>query len=66
VQVRVNGTVVAKGASAVDGTGAFDVTARPTAAGRRLLSPARALRGTVQTSLAGTASVRSTLALRAS
>jgi subtilisin family serine protease len=66
VKVRVNGTVVAKGASAVDGTGAFDVTARPTAAGRRLLSAARTLRGTVQTSLAGTASVRSTLALRAS
>ena len=66
VKVRVNGTVVAKGASAVDGTGAFDVTARPTAAGRRLLSAARTLHGTVQTSLAGTASVRSTLALRAS
>lgn len=65
VNVRVNGTVVAKGKADVDGTGAFDITARPTPAGRRLLAGGRALRGTVQTSLAGTTSIRSRVALRA-
>jgi subtilisin family serine protease len=65
VDVRVNGTVVATGRAAVDGTGTFDVTARPTAAGRRLLGRGQALRGTVQTSLAGTASIHSRVALHA-
>jgi subtilisin family serine protease len=65
VKVRVAGKVVAKGSAAVDGTGTFDVTARPTAAGRRMLGAGRALRGTVVTSLAGATSVHSTLALHA-
>jgi hypothetical protein len=65
VKLRVNGTLVAKGKAAVDGTGAFDVIARPTAAGRRLLAGGQALSATVKTSLAGTASVRSTVALSA-
>jgi hypothetical protein len=65
VNVRVRGTVVARGSAAVDGTGAFDVVARPTAAGRRLLARGRALSGVVETSLAGASSVRRPLALRA-
>lgn len=65
VRIRVGRTVVARGSSPVDGTGAFDVVARATPAGRRMLGRSRSLRGTVETSLRGTASVRSRLALRA-
>ncbi len=65
VKVRSGGSVVARGSAAVDGSGAFDVIARPTAAGRRMLAAGRALRGTVTTSLAGATSVRSALALSA-
>lgn len=65
VRIRVGKTVVARGSAPVDGTGAFDVVARATAAGRRMLARGRTLRGTVETSLAGAGSVRSRLALRA-
>jgi subtilisin family serine protease len=65
VQIHVGRTVVARGSAAVDGTGAFDVVARATAAGRRLLAGPRTLRGTVETSLRGAASIRTRLALRA-
>jgi len=65
VRIRVGRTVVARGSAPVDGTGAFDVVARPTAAGRHLLARSQTLRGTVETSLRGTASTRSRLALRA-
>jgi subtilisin family serine protease len=66
VQIRVGRTVVARGSAPVDGTGAFDVVARATAAGRRLLAGSRTLRGTVETSLRGAPSIRTRLALRAS
>jgi hypothetical protein len=65
VKVRVNGTVVAKGKAPVDGTGAFDVMARPTAAGRRLLARGHALSGTIEAQLAGAASIRTRVALSA-
>jgi subtilisin family serine protease len=65
VKVRVNRTVVAKGKAAVDGTGAFDVMARPTAAGRRMLARGQALSGTVEATLAGSTSLRSRVALSA-
>ncbi len=65
VAVRVGRTIVANGRAAVDGTGSFNVTARATAAGRRMLARGRSLRGTVETSLAGATSVRGPLALRA-
>jgi subtilisin family serine protease len=65
VNVRVGGTVVARGSAPVDGTGAFDVVAFPTAAGRRLLAGGRALKGVVETSLRGASSIRRPLALRA-
>jgi subtilisin family serine protease len=66
VQIRVGRTVVARGSAPVDGSGTFDVVARATAAGRRLLAGSRTLRGTVETSLRGAASIRTRLALRAS
>jgi hypothetical protein len=65
VNVRVGGTVVARGSVPVDGTGTFHVRARPTAAGRRLLAARRTLNGVVETSLGGASSVRRPLALRA-
>ncbi|HTN23537.1 MAG TPA: S8 family serine peptidase [Solirubrobacteraceae bacterium] len=65
VKVRVGKTVVARGSAPVDGTGMFDVVARATKAGRRMLGGGRTLRGSVETSLAGATSVRSRLALRA-
>jgi hypothetical protein len=65
VKVRVNGTVVAKGKAAVDGTGAFDVMARPTTAGRRMLARGQALSGTIEATLAGSTSLRSRVALSA-
>jgi hypothetical protein len=65
VSVRVGGTVVARGSVPVDGTGAFHVFARPTAAGRRLLAGRHPLNGVVETSLRGASSIRRPLALRA-
>ncbi len=65
VRISVGGTVVARGRAPVDGTGAVNVVARPTAAGRRMLAGSRTLRATVVTSLAGATSIRSRLALRA-
>jgi subtilisin family serine protease len=65
VHIRVGRTVVARGSAPVDGTGAFDVVARATAAGRRMLARGHTLRGTVETSLRGTRSIRARLALRA-
>ncbi|MEA2156800.1 MAG: thermitase [Solirubrobacteraceae bacterium] len=65
VKVRVAGTVVAAGSAAVDGTGAFDVVAKPTAAGRRMLAGGRALHGVVETSLTGAAKLRSRVIVRA-
>jgi subtilisin family serine protease len=65
VIVRVRGIVVARGATAVDGTRAFGVIARPTPAGRRLLAAGRAGSAVVETSLAGAAKTRWTVALRA-
>ncbi|MEA2155516.1 MAG: thermitase [Solirubrobacteraceae bacterium] len=64
VSIRVGATVVAKGSTKVDGTGAFDVIARPTTAGRRMLGAGRALRATVETSLAGSSGLRSAITLR--
>lgn len=63
VKLRVGGRLVARGSAAVDGTGAFDVVARPTSAGRRMLAAKRALSGVVDTTLAGAAKVRRVLAL---
>jgi subtilisin family serine protease len=65
VDVRVGATIVARGATTVDGTGTFDVIARPTPAGRRLLARGRTRRGVVETSLTGASRVRRPLALRA-
>jgi subtilisin family serine protease len=65
VNVRVGTTVVARGSARVDGTGAFDVVARPTSTGRRLLRRGRSLSGVVETSLAGASRVRRSLTLRA-
>jgi subtilisin family serine protease len=65
VRIHVGRTVVARGSAPVDGTGIFDVVARATAAGRRMLAGGRTLRGTVETSLGGATRVRSRLALRA-
>ena len=64
VLVRVGRKIVARGSAPVDGTGAVDVVAHATAAGRRLLARSRTLRGTVETSLRGAASTRTRLALR--
>jgi thermitase len=65
VSVRVGATVVARGSTTVDGTGIFDVVARLTAAGRRLLARGRSLSGIIETSLTGASRVRRPLALRA-
>jgi thermitase len=65
VTIRVAGRIIATGSAAVDGTGAFGISARPSAAGLRALAGARTLRATVKTSLAGAASVRHAISLRA-
>jgi subtilisin family serine protease len=64
VDVRVGRTVVARGSVPVDGTGTFNVLARPTAAGRRLLARRGSLRGVVEASLTGASTIRRSLALR--
>jgi len=66
VRIRIGRTVVARGSAPVDGTGTFDVVARATRAGRTMLAAGRALRGSVETSLAGARSIRTRVALRAS
>ncbi len=63
VRIRAGGSVIARGSAALDGTGAFDIVARPTAAGRRLLSAKRAMSGVVDASLAGVARVRRAFAV---
>jgi hypothetical protein len=65
VNVRVGATVVARGSTTVDGTGTFDVVARLTAAGRRLLARGHSLSGVIETTLTGASRVRRPLALRA-
>ncbi len=65
VKIRVGATTVAKASTTVDGAGAVEILARPTAAGRRLLAEGRSLHATVLTSLAGAPAVRRPLALSA-
>jgi subtilisin family serine protease len=63
VGVRVHGTVVARGQATVDGTDVFDVLARPTPAGRRLLAGTHTVEAVVETTLAGAPTVRRRLLL---
>ncbi|HUR87188.1 MAG TPA: S8 family serine peptidase [Solirubrobacteraceae bacterium] len=66
VKIRAGGSIIARGSATVDGTGAFDVLARPTAVGRRLLTSKRAMSGVVDASLSGVARVRRALAVSGS
>jgi subtilisin family serine protease len=64
VTVRVRHTVVAHGDVTVDGSGFFDVIARPTSAGRRLLRDTRTVSAVVEITVAGAPGIRRPLVLR--
>lgn len=64
VRLRVGGSVVAQATAKVDGTGAVDMTARLTGAGRRRLRGTRSRTVVVEAALAGAPGARVSVRLR--
>jgi subtilisin family serine protease len=65
VRIRAHGVTVASGSHTVNGTGPVLVRARPTPAGRRVLTGRRTLRGRIEMALTGAPGVRREVMLRA-